>query len=448
MSSTTNTGSGEETNNNKALTTLSSPTAAAAAGRAVILPGPELRDKINVFASELSTRDNKKAERLIAKLLASQQRKKYGYVDPSHVFYPYFLQQLTEYRRNPAARVKRKKEGGAAAGEEGESSSPATAADGQPKGAGVEGNNKTSTSSTTTTITTTMNSRGLVEVRGGTVGGGEEASEHAKRLQRLEEEARRYQDDPFPPRYSLDLQDGTLEVAPVALELISLTAQYAAKYGADFLQAVQAKQDRTRSVALQFLNEGDPRHQLFMGLIASYTRILEADDGETEERLVDKFGSAAFVRDLVQEKIRYVKAALARRTAELLTDETLKQRLQWNYFQVLHTFRLSDLLLDGAIPDTAFSLQRAAGGAPRYDSSAMVKRGREEEGGGVEEVDGEEEDPTGAPQPSSRPRLEEQQGAAEGGGSGQSIGEQYRAAAAAQGSPVYMSSFLVKPSAS
>lgn len=181
---------------------------------------------------------------------------------------------------------------------------------------------------------------------------------HQELLEKMEAEGRRYQTDPHPSHYSLHLEDGTLEVPPLMMEFLTLTAQYVAKYGDEFLQELIAKQQRTNSSNLQFLQEQHPRHGVFLGLVESYRRILNASDAETEERLVDQFGSIAFVKGVVEDKMKYAKASLARRQAALLTDEALRARLQWSYFQVLHTFSLSDVMLDGPVPPTAMSQQQ------------------------------------------------------------------------------------------
>eukprot|EP00796_Vickermania_ingenoplastis_P013447 gene13447-9258_t len=376
--------------------TGSSPTAGAPP--TIITPGPDLIDKIRQFAAKLSKRDKQQAEKILAKVFLSAHRDHYLYATPSHVFYPFFLQELTNFRENPAAREAFEQR------MQGSKSTP------QPEGsAGAK-----SSSATTTTTTTTRTLDGMVRMEGGTVApvGSAEAAAQEAQLAEIEAAARRYQQDPHPSQYSCNFHDGTLEVHPLTMELIVLTAQYVSKYGEAFVHELLEKQQRTNNASLQFLLESDPRHELFQGLVRSYRLILDAKDDETEERLVDRYSSVNYLKTMVEEKMKFAKASLARRQEALLTDETLKQKLQWTYFEVLKTFRLSDLLLDGPVPSTARSVRAAA--TPATDTSHLSnstaaaeraegeeKEKEKEEGATkrlrVEEVDGAEEDPSAAP---------------------------------------------------
>lgn len=326
----------------------------------IIIPGPELAHKINQFASKLSTFDKRHAEELIAKTLASPKRNKFLYIEPSHVFYPYFLQKLTEYRQDPSLRLEKgEKKKGAGDGEVGKSeeapSHPTTASSSSaPTGSSSSSSTNGKAGGMKGSMTTTTTPGGRIQVQGGTTVTDDPVREAL--LQKVEEEARKYEHDPHPPRYRLNLEEGTLEVPPLILELISLTAQYVAKYGAPFLEGLQAKQQRLNSVSFQFLDDKDPRHELFTSLVESYRLILEAtDDANTEERLVDHLHHREYVEEMIREKMKYIQATLARRQAALLTDDILRQRLQWSYFEVVQTFTLSDLTLDGPVPPTARS---------------------------------------------------------------------------------------------
>lgn len=378
----------------------------------IIIPGPELAHKINQFASKLSTYDKRRAEELIAKTLASQKRSKFLYIEPSHIFYPYFLQKLTEYRQNPSLRIEKeeKKQGGGGAGGEAERGEKGDEQPQRPGGDAEAKEMETSGKGGTIGTTTSTTSGGRIQVKGGTIVTDDPIREAL--LRKVEEEARKYEQDPHPTRYRLNLEEGTLEVPPLIMELISISAQYVAKYGTPFLEALQAKQQRRNSVSFQFLEEKDPRYQLFTSLVETYRLILDAtDDVQTEERLVDHLHEREYVEQMIMEKMKYVKATLARRQAALLTDEVLRQKLQWSYFEVLHTFTLSDLLLDGPVPQTARSLLQSQG---VYDSQYYEKRHESMEEGpsssagylGVEEVDGEEEGESQV----KRSRLEESNG--------------------------------------
>ncbi|KAH8619931.1 hypothetical protein ERJ75_000117900 [Trypanosoma vivax] len=67
----------------------------------IIVPGPELRMKIERTAASLAKRDKRKAEEMMAKVLASQKREEFLFFEMTHVFYPFFLQKLNEFRTYP-----------------------------------------------------------------------------------------------------------------------------------------------------------------------------------------------------------------------------------------------------------------------------------------------------------------------------------------------------------
>ncbi|CAD2217315.1 hypothetical protein AGDE_00209 [Angomonas deanei] len=295
--------------------------------RSLITPGPELVEKVNNFAARLSQLEKPKSDEMIARVLSSQRRNEFLFAEPSHIFYPYFLSKLTDYTLHPENRPQK------AAKAEKEKAAPTAAP----------------TATVTTTTTTTAD--GNVVRSGGTA----IDSKREEILKQAEEEARRYQADPYPSHYALDLKDGTVDLPALATDIISLTAQYTAKYGDPFLNSVKAKQKRNPD--FRFLLEDDVRHDIFKGLVESYKRILNFDEDETETRLENYSKRDYLLGVVVEEKTNYMKAALARRKAELLTDEELKAKLNWNNFKVLCTFTLSDLSLDGVVPETAASKQ-------------------------------------------------------------------------------------------
>ncbi|KAG5502871.1 hypothetical protein JKF63_04641 [Porcisia hertigi] len=297
----------------------------------IVVPGPELREKVDAFAARLSALDRRKADEMVAKLLASSKRNQFLFVDTSHIFYPYFLSRLTEFRQHPELRPQKPGD--------------------QKNSDGAGGGEKGSTAATTTkagTITRTV---------GGTVSA-ENDPQREELLRQTEAEARRYLEDPFPNHFSLDQKAGTVDVTALLMDVLSTTAQYTAKYGDKFLSAVQGKQ--RHNPIFHFLHEGDVRHAMFCKLVDSYRRILTFDEEETETRLENLKLPSYLLDTVCEEKKKYAKAALARRRAALLTDDELRGRLQWTLFSVVKTFRLSDLQLDGPVPETAASIARAA----------------------------------------------------------------------------------------
>lgn len=299
----------------------------------IVAPGPELREKVDHFAARLSTLEKPKADEMVAKVLASSKRNQFLFIDSSHIFYPYFLSKLTEYRNHPELRPDKKASESAAA-------------------TGTAAPAPSSSSSSTASTTTTTKTGSIVR----TVGGTATSKSDPKReemLRQAEQEARRYLHDPFPNQYSLDLKGGSVDMPALLMDMLSCTAQYTAKYGDSFLHAVQGK--LKQNPAFRFLQSDDIRHDVFKQLVASYKRILNFDEEETEARLERMQSKEYVLGTVIDEKTKYAKAALARRKAALLTDDQLRARLQWGSFKVLRSFTLSDLLLDGPVPDTALS---------------------------------------------------------------------------------------------
>ncbi|CCW63367.1 unnamed protein product [Phytomonas sp. EM1] len=374
----------------------------------IVIPGPELREKVDNFAARLSTLDKRKADEMIAKLLASQKRNQYLYVDSSHIFYPYFLSKLTEFRQHPD-RVPEKKKA-APAGE-----------------AGVGSGQNGSTKAAPTAATTTVTADGIVRTVGGTHLPHDPKREELLREAKLR--AKRYLEDPFPNHYSLNFKGGTLDIPALVMDTMSCTAQYVAKYGENFLIAVQSKQKH--NPAFRFLKSEDVRHEGFLSLVESYKRILNFGEDETETRLENMQKRDYVLHTVLAAKMEYIHAAVARQKAALLTNEELQARLQWNFFEVLKTFTLSDLLLDGPLPEQPATSRlqsgkkmeeegEEAGGAtatdrpnvlrppgephvfvPVYMSSKLV---RPVEGEKTRSNAGGEEDPTAPPPSASRSR--------------------------------------------
>ncbi|ORC85760.1 putative splicing factor 3 subunit [Trypanosoma theileri] len=306
----------------------------------IIAPGPELRAKIDKSAASLAKRDKRKAEEMMAKVLASPKREEFLYFEMTHVFYPFFLQRLNEYRAHPELiPTEEKKETPTGAGETTKTTTTGAAAAGA-----------TMASNTTTTI----KAGGIVRREGGTTARHDPKRDEA--LRQAEIEAQRYLEDPFPNRYSLDLLQGTVDMPAMTLSYMTCTAQYIAKYGDRFLKDLLGRY--RNNVAFRFLNSEDVRHEVLLKLVESYRLILHHDPEKVEDRLEQYQSPRNVVETICEEKVKYAKAAIARRKAALLTDEELRDKLEWNFFTVVHQFTLADLGLDGPMPQTAAAHRR------------------------------------------------------------------------------------------
>ncbi|EKF30791.1 hypothetical protein MOQ_005388 [Trypanosoma cruzi marinkellei] len=283
---------------------------------------------------------------MMAKVLASQKREEFLYFEMTHVFYPFFLQKLNEYRAHPELIPTDEKKDPS----QGKTTTTTTTPTNNGNTATTQG-----AASTLTTTTTTIKAGGIVRREGGTAARHDPKRDEA--LRQAEIEAQRYLEDPFPNRYSLDLHHGTINMPALTLSYMTCTAQYVAKYGERFMKDILARY--RNNAAFRFLNSEDVRHSVFMKLVESYRLILHHDPDEVEDRL-ERYRSAREILDTVcEEKMKYAKAAIARRKAALLTDEELRDRLEWNVFTVVHQFSLSDLGLDGPMPQSAVAHRSA-----------------------------------------------------------------------------------------
>ena len=285
-------------------------------------PGPALDKLIKQAALNLAGRDKREAEVIMQKLLASNKREQFLFVDPTNDWYPYFIKILTELRSDEGRR-KEMAEAQKAAAEQAKSATSSTQA-------------------------------------GGSVAASAQAAKAA--AEKVKEETLRVATaagkqhlvDPSPSVFSLDLAPG-VEIPALMLDVMKVTAQYAAKFRATtFLESVSKKQRMNHT--FRFLMSEDPRHATFCKLVTAYRALLDSSDVATEERL-EKLSTDKHVLELCADKVTFLNADVARKKAALLTDDELRRRLDWDHFTVVHTFDFKDLGLPkpaAASPPPAF----------------------------------------------------------------------------------------------
>jgi hypothetical protein len=285
-------------------------------------PGPVLDDTIKKAALNLAALDKREADVRIQKILASSKRDLFPFLDAAHEWHPYFLKVLTELRSDEA----RRKE--------------LTEHYGQAKAAKAA-------SSTTGGLTAAQTTKAEAE----------KAKEDALRV--ASAAAKQHTTDPSPALFSLQLAPG-VEVPALALDVMKVTAQYAAKFHSTcFLETVARKQRLNNT--FRFLLAEDPRHSTFCRLVRAYRALIEADEASTEDRL-EKLRVDRFVLELCAEKVAFQQADVARKKAALLTDDELRRRLDWDHFAVVHTFDFKDLgVPKPAAPLPALVAQPTAG---------------------------------------------------------------------------------------
>lgn len=296
---------------------------------AVAVPGADLQKSIVKVAIKLAQKSAKEAEALIAKLVA-KKGDSMPYLVEGHTYYPYFRSQYEALTK------------------EGVSNELAAAAAGKSKDNEV--------------------SEMVLEGERN-----EELRQQARKeqLADAEKESKGNRTDPFPRMYSLELDPGVAIQRPV-FDCMSTTAQYTAKYGEAFL--AEAKVRHHTNTWFKFLREDDPHHRVFLQLVDTYRRILQATPSSVEQRLSPYEEGGEELDDLLRQKRDFLKAEAARKRAILLTDDELKKRLTWSRFTVVASYTSADLGFNQEVDEEGPS------------SSALNGYAEEEEDAGVEGV--------------------------------------------------------------
>jgi hypothetical protein len=305
----------------------------------IIPPGPELQPKVQLVAAKLSKLAKNQADDFVKKLLNSPRAPEVFFADPKDMFYPYYLEQLNLFRNNTSmadAFI-------AAAQKEKEAATKATTA---PPTANAE-------APTVTSVTVSLSASGSVMRSGGNV--------NDELLRGIEQDAKLCAEDPHPDVYTINRDHHAVEILPKHLSFMSATAQYAAKYGPIFMEAVRRKHGEDES--FRFLRMDDPRHLVFKELELAYQTILCSTDTEAEDRLELYQSKTSFFK-LCEDKSKFLRAEIARKKAALLTDDELRRRLEWDAFSVVQSFSAKDLGLEAKA--AAAAAAPAAVDAGRY----------------------------------------------------------------------------------
>ncbi|CUF14266.1 Hypothetical protein, putative [Bodo saltans] len=289
----------------------------------IIPPGPELQPKVQLIAAKLSKLAKNQADDFVKKLLNSPRASEVFFADPKDMFYPYYLEQLNLYRNNTAM------------------ADAMIAAAQKEKDAAATKASATSAShdvSATTSVSVSLSASGTVVRNGGNV--------NEEVLRNIEQDAKMCAEDPHPDVFTINRDRHAVEILPKHLSFMSVTAQYAAKYGPSFMEAVRRKHGEDESFRFfRFLRMDDPRFLIFKELEVAYQTILCSTDVEAEDRLELYQGNSTFFK-LCEDKSRFLRAEIARKKAALLTDDELRRRLEWDAFSVVQTFSAKDLGLE------------------------------------------------------------------------------------------------------
>lgn len=289
-------------------------------------PGPELAEHIRRVAASLSKKSVADAQMMMNKVISTARRDQFLFFEVTNIFHPYFLSVLNDMRNNPALADE------------------------------VRAKAEEAKASTTTSTTAAATAPSSATVAAATASSAVVVP--AKLLRTVQEEAFQQIEDPHPLLYTLDLSQRN-ELSHAQFSIMSVTAQYAAKFGAAFLDAVQQTQvaratssssgSSSHSVGgagnFKFLHPDDPWHYPFLKLVTAYATIVQSDPEAVEERLEAWSTKEGFLATC-DAKRAFLAAEIARRKAALLTDDDLRQRLEWDVFEVVKSFSIAQLGLE------------------------------------------------------------------------------------------------------
>lgn len=269
----------------------------------VPVPFGDMKSKLEMLAGKLANYENEKgaeaANTMRDKLAKSAKIADYPFLSADNVYFAYFEATLSKFKANPQLIPATKKQ------------------------------EETATAGATAPIPLT--DRQLEEER--------ERRMREEQLAMAEREAKRDQKDPHPNIYSLQLPTG-VSISRPQYDVMSLTAQCAAKAGEEFLEQV-AKNYRGNKL-FSFINQEDPAYPTFQGLLYAYQCIINYNPVETQDRLEVYERGGAPLDEVITAKGNFLTAEAARTKAALLSDDDLRKRLQWSSFVVVSSFTAAD----------------------------------------------------------------------------------------------------------
>lgn len=164
------------------------------------------------------------------------------------------------------------------------------------------------------------------------------------RAARAREEAARPEPREPPPDSLFSVFDVSPAPHALALDVMKLTAQHAARHGRDFLAGLGAKE--ARNPLFDFLKPMHPHFFVFQGLVDAYSAIVAPPGGK--EAVVQKLKEQAASREPLLRQVWYMhdwERQMSAREQEALMDESDRRQtaqIDWQDFVVLETVDIDD----------------------------------------------------------------------------------------------------------
>jgi len=288
----------------------------------MLQPGEALKDQIDRTAAKIAAEKEKKEGMEFCKKLSRDPR--FAYCDPENMFYPYFLDTLNHFYKDPDAAKARVQKG-----------------------------------STTNDPAKKDNAAAAIAAREAKVKAQEQSQVNAAVA-----EASNATVDPLPNVFRLTLQPGQ-QIPPLEFELMKIAAECSVKWKRVGFEE-QLKVRQRDNPLYKFLIPDDPKYMAYQSLKRAYDAVLSTPDEVVEKRLTELTDMNISKAKCLQKAL-FLKAEVARKKLELLTDAELRKRLCWDRFVVVESFTAETL----GLTTTTKSFPAPPGGIPTYQP-AMI----------------------------------------------------------------------------
>lgn len=327
-------------------------------GVGIIIPPPEVRELLEKTASFIA---NAKKESLEARVIEKHRDDpRFTFLHESDPYHAYYRHRVAEIRAERNEGAAKQAAGpsiatGALHGAKHYTEDPRNYRNDAPTGDEDQGNatqlERSGADEPQKTVAAKPKNMALVAVAAGTTT--TKAAEISfLKTERAKAEALRQEPREPPPEDVFSLPHVNPAPTALGLDVMKLTAQFAAQHGPDFVEGLARREGR--NALFHFLKPIHPHFVAYQRLVDAYTLIL--DKGAAKQRLIKRLEALAHSRDTMLNEVWHIhdwECQKAEREHEAALDEREKTRraqIDWHDFVVVATVDFDDSELDS---DTA-----------------------------------------------------------------------------------------------
>lgn len=217
---------------------------------------------------------------------------------------------------------------------------------------------------------------------------------------RAKADSRRPEPREPPPEDVFSLPEISPAPTALGLDVMKLTAQFAAQHGSEFVARIAQREER--NMLFDFLKPMHPHFVAYQKLVEAYTLIL--DSGAAKARLVERLGALAQSPDAMLNEVWYLHdwdCQRAEREHEAALDEREKVRraqIDWHDFVVLATVDFDDDRDDNQPTETLPAPIADVRQLPRMLAAARRAQAEREKNRGDVDMDVDTRDTSATPQ--------------------------------------------------